>query len=790
MSSEQVTTYTNINTNTNTANTAAGTASSENTVQQARHHSEKKVIDQDNKKKSQGSKKPKKKSTDDNNDETIDATKKKYRGNNRSYFKKQYGTLNKQEKHDDNSNNKKNKKEEGEKVKGQVSQEEEEEQEEGDACFICTEPIVTYAVTSCNHRTCHLCSLRLRALYENKNCVYCKMEQKAVIFTKDATKLFEEFTDKDICYVDKKLDIRFESELIHQDTKLLLQYNCPDPKCDISCSGWNELKKHANNDHNLQLCDLCIKNKKIFAHEHTLFTYPQLNKHLKSGDKEDSGFGGHPECQFCRKRFYGNDELFLHCREKHEQCHICVRNGIRHQYYADYNGLEKHFRNDHYLCMYRECLDQKFIVFESELDLKAHEVEIHGASGRVDLNFEYGYRPGSSSRQKNKQPQQQPQQQQQQQHSSTATSTLNETVSISGEDFPSIHGNSSSNTNTERTIPGQPKKQKEKQQQQQRLQKPKGFGNLSEAENWPVLNKSSSGTTESHTSTTTNNHNEEDVQRHAEFLRKVATLLNGPQGVEQFRALTTAYRNNTMDSTTYVKEIRNLCGNDSSKASTILKGVENLMDKENKKKEILNTWRNTQATEQNFPALTPVNGRSSVGHASSKRVLVIKEGSTRVGGTKTTSKSRAGVWDRVANAANNSTSLSTTTNNKTNSNNGSPVSSRPNSPMFFPTPQLNKNKTAWAGTSSSSSSSRDQSKEDFPSISQQFPSLPNTKQTHPTILNMRRNNNPSGQSSSAWSPSSPSLDNNNNNDTDEGSSNHDKKKKGKKGKQVLFRVGL
>lgn len=74
-----------------------------------------------------------------------------------------------------------------------------------------------------------------------------------MIFTKDATKLFEEFADKDICYVDKKLDIRFESELIHQDTKLLLQYNCPDPKCDISCSGWNELKKHANNDHNLQL---------------------------------------------------------------------------------------------------------------------------------------------------------------------------------------------------------------------------------------------------------------------------------------------------------------------------------------------------------------------------------------------------------------------------------------------------------------------------------------------------------------------------------------------------------
>ncbi|RUP52464.1 hypothetical protein BC936DRAFT_145221 [Jimgerdemannia flammicorona] len=35
---------------------------------------------------------------------------------------------------------------------------------ETDFCFICTEPIVIFAVAECNHRTCHLCSLRLRAL--------------------------------------------------------------------------------------------------------------------------------------------------------------------------------------------------------------------------------------------------------------------------------------------------------------------------------------------------------------------------------------------------------------------------------------------------------------------------------------------------------------------------------------------------------------------------------------------------------------------------------------------------
>ncbi|CAO3651474.1 unnamed protein product [Cunninghamella blakesleeana] len=767
MSSEQTTT---------SSNTITGT-STENTVNQTRH-SEKKTIDQD--KKGQQFKNWKKKpATSDGNDNentvTITTTNSNKKKNN--YYKnkkKQNGTVNKDNKTED------------ENKKKEPSEKGEEEEEEGEYCFICTEPIVTYAVTPCNHRTCHLCTLRLRALYQNKNCVYCKTEQKSVIFTKDATKLYEEFIDKDICYVDKKLDIRFESELIHQDIKLLLQYNCPDPKCDISCSGWGELKKHANNDHNLQLCDLCIKNKKIFAHEHTLYTYSQLHKHMKFGDKalnkEDSGFDGHPECHFCRKRFYGNDELFLHCREKHEQCHICVRNGVRHEYFPDYNGLEKHFRNDHYLCMYRECLDQKFIVFESELDLKSHEVDVHGASGRVDLGFEYGYRSGASStsqRQKNKQPQQS--------HSSTTTSTANETL-ISHTDFPSINNNNNNNNNTERTIPGQPKKQKGKQQQQQqqRLQKPKGFGGLSAAENWPDLNQSSSSNATTGSSNTDNNVDEAALQQHADFLRKVASLLNGPQGVEQFRSLTTAYRNNTMDSSAYVKEIYKLCDNDSSKASTILKGVEELMDKDNKKKEILTTWRNTRATnEESFPALTSTSGRS-VGHASSKRVLVIKEGSTRVGGTRTTSKSRAGVWDRVANAANSTSSSANRSNSGNNSNNGSPSSSRPSSPMHFPTPQMNKNKTAWAGTTNNNTSSKKDSKEDFPSITQHFPSLPAVKQTHPTILNMRRNVN---GSSSAWSPSS-SYDNNNNIIDEDSIPIQDKKKKGKKGKQVLFRVGL
>jgi len=50
-----------------------------------------------------------------------------------------------------------------------------EDDEDRPQCFICTENIVIFAVSDCNHRTCHLCSLRLRALYKTKNCAYCKV---------------------------------------------------------------------------------------------------------------------------------------------------------------------------------------------------------------------------------------------------------------------------------------------------------------------------------------------------------------------------------------------------------------------------------------------------------------------------------------------------------------------------------------------------------------------------------------------------------------------------------------
>lgn len=190
--------------------------------------------------------------------------------------------------------------------------------------------------------------------------------------------------DTEFQETDEVLGIKYEQKEIYADTVLLLRYNCPDQSCDIACWGWPDLHRHVKGVHHKVLCDLCARNKKIFAHEHELFTVPELRKHEKFGDDnpgavDQSGFKGHPECGFCRQRFYGDDELYAHCRDKHERCHICDRRsqGRQQQYYVDYTSLEDHFRSGHFLCADQECMEKKFVVFESEMDLKAHQLEAH-----------------------------------------------------------------------------------------------------------------------------------------------------------------------------------------------------------------------------------------------------------------------------------------------------------------------------------------------------------------------------------------------------------------------------
>lgn len=121
--------------------------------------------------------------------------------------------------------------------------------DEGEVCFICASPVQHTAVAPCNHRSCHICSLRLRALYKTKACAHCRTESDHVIFTDDANKNFQAFAPADFFKSDDNLGIRFENLETYDDTRLLLQYNCPDSDCDVACLGWPDLHRHVKTAH-------------------------------------------------------------------------------------------------------------------------------------------------------------------------------------------------------------------------------------------------------------------------------------------------------------------------------------------------------------------------------------------------------------------------------------------------------------------------------------------------------------------------------------------------------------
>ena len=51
---------------------------------------------------------------------------------------------------------------------------------EDEICFICASPVEHHSVAPCNHRTCHICALRLRALYKTRACAHCRVSTPVV----------------------------------------------------------------------------------------------------------------------------------------------------------------------------------------------------------------------------------------------------------------------------------------------------------------------------------------------------------------------------------------------------------------------------------------------------------------------------------------------------------------------------------------------------------------------------------------------------------------------------------
>lgn len=83
------------------------------------------------------------------------------------------------------------------------------------------------------------------------------------------------------------------------------------------------LKSHLRTSHGRTVCDLCIVHKRDFVSKLGRFTPEGIKAHLTKGDGDDSGFTGHPLCEFCRPlRFYDIVKLHEHLNKEHYKCHI------------------------------------------------------------------------------------------------------------------------------------------------------------------------------------------------------------------------------------------------------------------------------------------------------------------------------------------------------------------------------------------------------------------------------------------------------------------------------------
>ncbi|KAF9688210.1 hypothetical protein SADUNF_Sadunf02G0173500 [Salix dunnii] len=272
-----------------------------------------------------------------------------------------------------------------------------------DSCAVCAEALEWVAYGACGHRdVCSTCVARLRCICDDRRCCICKTESSIVFVTKalgDYTRMINDF----LLLPPEPKEGRMGSYWYHEDTQAFFDdvdhYKMIKAMCRLSCSvcdkeesndgskrrgkfrNINQLKGHLFHQHKLHMCSLCLEGRKVFICEQKLYTRAQLNQHISTGDSEvdgseseRGGFMGHPMCEFCKKPFYGDNELYTHMSTEHYTCHLCQRQHPgQYEYYKNYDDLEIHFRRDHFLCDDEGCLAKKFIVFQTEAELKVIE---------------------------------------------------------------------------------------------------------------------------------------------------------------------------------------------------------------------------------------------------------------------------------------------------------------------------------------------------------------------------------------------------------------------------------
>jgi len=204
----------------------------------------------------------------------------------------------------------------------------------GETCLVCREQISFFSISECNHsHVCMYCILRLRLFYDDQRCPICtKKNDSIVIFTlsSDTDNLTYDSINQEECYKDqdfKNNKITYYDITAMEEAASLLSYKCPISHCKESV--FNTLKSlifHLGKAHKRYFCEICIKEGRKFLSEAKVFTYDSLYEHNQFGEydeKMNNLVPIHPECIFCNKKFYNDENLMNHMKENHYECILC-----------------------------------------------------------------------------------------------------------------------------------------------------------------------------------------------------------------------------------------------------------------------------------------------------------------------------------------------------------------------------------------------------------------------------------------------------------------------------------
>lgn len=198
---------------------------------------------------------------------------------------------------------------------------------------------------------------------KDKSCPFCRNEsdQVAIVRSPDSN------ANRALIPL-KKFGIKCETEEIK--TRLDNKLNYPCPVCHETQDTRKNFKTHMSEKHPHEfVCNVCAHHEFVFTDELEIYTKKGLQEHIKAD---------HATCPFCDWHFYSAEELNKHCKTQHESCFICERfDPTKPRYFPNYSKLRDHFQHEHYMCMVPSCLEDKFIVFGTRLELQKHMLEEH-----------------------------------------------------------------------------------------------------------------------------------------------------------------------------------------------------------------------------------------------------------------------------------------------------------------------------------------------------------------------------------------------------------------------------